>query len=211
MSTKRALPPGTKHDILKLLVKQEFSARGLADRLGVSPAAVRQHLDTLSALGLVMRRKLLTQPGRPTYLYQLSPLGQRAFPKRYDLLLGLVIEVLLERHGTDSVAELVDAAARRHAGRVRERFQRADASARWELLVDWLEEELTWQADVAHEPEGGRRITIHHCPFRDISRGYPAVCGVFFRTLIQVLYGDVPVEHVPAPSGPACCSLRIGR
>ncbi len=209
MRTERTLPPGTKHDILRLLVKQELSAHTMADRLGVSPAAVRQHLDTLRALGLIMRRKQVTRPSRPTYLYQLSPLGQRAFPKRYDLFLELMIEVLLERHGADSVAELVEAAARRLAERVRERFQRIDAPTRWALLVDWLEEELTWQADVAHEPEGGRRITVHQCPYHDVSRWCPAVCGVFFGTLIQALYGDVPVEHALAPSGPACCSFRI--
>ena len=40
------LPIGTKQDILKLLIRQEFSADSLARTLGVSPAAVRQHLET---------------------------------------------------------------------------------------------------------------------------------------------------------------------
>lgn len=209
MKTDERLPPGTKHDILKLLVKQELSAHSLAERLGVSPTAVRQHLDTLRALGLVERRKLVTRPSRPTFLYRLSPLGQRAFPKRYELLLGLVVDVLLERHGPDAVAEVVGAAARRLAERVRGRLERADPRARWDLLVGWLEDELAWQADVADEPAGGRRITIHQCPFQDVSRAHPAVCGVFFRALIHALYGEVPVQHEPAAAGPACCSLRV--
>lgn len=175
----------------------------------MSPTAVRQHLDTLRALGLVARRKVVTRPSRPAYLYRLSPEGRRTFPKRYDLLLKLVIEGLLERGGVESVAQVIEAAARRLADRVRERFQDAGAPARWERLVGWLEEELAWEADVLGEPAGGHRITIHQCPFQDVSCGHPAVCGVFFRTLIRALYGDVSVEHLPAPSGPACCSLTI--
>lgn len=202
--------PGTKHDIMKLLVKRELSAQGLAEVLGVSPTAVRQHLDTLEALGLVVRRKVVTQPSRPTYLYRLTPEGLRVFPKRYELLLGELIQVLIERHGPQAVTDLVDAAAQRLAQRVRERFQRADARARWDLLAEWLERELAWQADVAEEPGGGRRLTIHHCPFQDVSRAHPAVCGVFFTALVRALYGDVPVEHLPGAGGVTCCALRVG-
>ncbi len=203
------LPSGTKHDILKLLIRQELAADALAASLGVSGAAVRQHLDTLRALGLVDRRKVVTQPSRPTYLYRLSPAGQRAFPKRYDMLLALVIEALLDRHGEGGVAEVVAAAAERLAARVQGRFASADERQRWDLLLGWLEEELAWQADAGEESDGTRRVVIHQCPFQDISRDHPAVCGVFFRTLVEALYGAVPVEHRPEPA-PACCSLRIG-
>ena len=210
MTTPRPLPDGTKHDILRLLFKLELSSYALADRLGVSPTAVRQHLDTLGALGLVTRRKALTQPGRPTYLYRLSAEGKRAFPKRYELLLGHLIEVLLERHGPDAVAEVVEAAARRLAERMRGQFDRGDPRLRWERLVDWLEEELAWQADVTAEAGGRRRVVIHHCPFQDVARVHPAVCGVFLTTLVRALYGEAPVEHVPDAAGPACCALVLG-
>ncbi|HEX7126521.1 MAG TPA: ArsR family transcriptional regulator [Thermodesulfobacteriota bacterium] len=202
------LPSGTKYDILKLLIRQELAADDLAASLGVSGAAVRQHLDTLRALGLVERRKVVTQPSRPTYLYRLSPDGQRAFPKRYELLLALVIESILDRHGERGVAEVVAAAAERLAARVKGRFASADERRRWDLLLGWLEEELAWQADAREEGDGWRRVVIHQCPFQDVSRDHPAVCGVFFRTLVEALYGAVPVEHRPEPP-PACCSLRI--
>ena len=209
MTSYLPLPEGTKHDIMNRLLRQELSAQSLAESLGVSAAAVRQHLDTLKALGLVVRRKVVTQPSRPTYLYRLSPHGIEAFPKRYDLLLSLLIDAMLERQGPHAVSDVVAAAARRLADRVRPRFGALDERRRWDLLVSWLEEELAWRADVAQEA-GARRITIHHCPFHEVSRHEPAVCGVFFRTLVQALYGDVGVEHIPAPGGPACCSLVIG-
>jgi len=203
-------PEGTKYDIMKLLLRQELSARALADHLDVTATAVRQHLETLHALGLVARRKVVTRPSRPTFLYRLSAGGAAAFPKRYDLLLSLFVEVLLERHGAEWMATVVADAARRLAGRVRPRFALADPRRRWALLIAWFEEELAWHADVAVD-DGHHQIVIHQCPFREISRLEPAVCGVFFRTLIQVLYADVHVEHVGSVTGPACCLLRVAR
>jgi DeoR family transcriptional regulator, suf operon transcriptional repressor len=204
------LPAGTKADILKHLIKQELSAQDLAERLEVSATAVRQHLDILVASGLVARRKLAARPSRPTYLYRLSGQGARAFPRRYELLLRYLVEVLVDRHGTEGVAEILDAAGLRLAAEVRDRFVSAGDKARWKLLVDWLESELAWQADLTEEAPGRRRITIHQCPFLDASRLHPVVCGAFFRSLIRALYGAVPVEHQPAAGGLACCSLLVG-
>src|SRR4026208_2404594 len=108
-------PTGTRLDILELLLREELSSQQLSERLGVSSAAVRQHLTTLEALGLVVRRKLVTQPSRPTYLYRVSPRGMRIFPKRYDLLLAQMIDVLAERQGPEAVEQTIAAAARRGA------------------------------------------------------------------------------------------------
>lgn len=209
MGSNPDAPAGTKHEILKLLIRQELAADDLAGRLQVSGAAVRQHLDTLRALGLVDRRKLITQPSRPTYLYRLSAEGRRIFPKRYDLLLGLVVQSLLDRHGPAAVAEVIEAAAGRLAAQVRGRFATASERERWDLLLAWLEETLDWHAEAVEEGTAGRRVTIYQCPFQDVSREHPAVCGVFFGTLIRALYGDVAVEHRP-DAGLACCSLTIG-
>lgn len=196
---------------MKLLAKQELSAHSLSMALGVTPAAVRQHLDTLDALGLVARRKLVTRPSRPSYLYRLSSAGNRVFPKRYDLLLGLFVGVVLERHGEGAVADIVAAAAHRLAASVRDRFRQADARERWRLLIEWLEAELAWQADVVSEGSDVHRITIHQCPFQDVAREHPAICAVFFATLIRALYGDVPIEKAEAPAAPACCALLVGQ
>lgn len=209
METRETLPPGTKRDIMKLLAKRELSAQNLAETLSVSPAAVRQHLETLGALGLVTRRKIVTRPSRPTYLYRLSTEGTRSFPKRYDLLLTLLVEVALERQGHEMVGELVQAAGRRLADDVRDRFARAPEREHWRLLAGWLETTLGWQAETAEENTGVRRITIHQCPFHDVAQIYPPVCGLFFASLIRALCGDVAIAAATTPPAPACCELTV--
>src|SRR5919108_178592 len=210
MFGKQSLPEGTKTDIMRLLLKQELSVQSLAKTLGVSMAAVRQHLETLNAVGLVTRRKLVTKPSRPTYLYRLSRRGAEIFPKRYDLLLSLITEVIRARDGMTGVTDTVQAAAERLTLQLRAQFEIADPRERWDALIEWFERELAWHADVAADPSGVRRVTIHQCPFYAISRRQePSVCGVFFRTVIRGLYGPVTVEHRPIADGVACCDLLV--
>lgn len=202
-------PTGTRLEILTLLLRQEFSPHALADRLAVSPSAIRQHLTTLEAVGLVTRRKVVTQPSRPTYLYRVSPQGMRVFPKRYDLLLTQLVEVLTERQGADAAGAIIEAAARRVAERVPARLMRADAQDRWPQFLEWLDAEFSWQADVAEEADHTRRLTIHQCPFQDLSKTQPDVCGLFFGTLIRSVTEGAAVEHASIATMPACCAFVV--
>ena len=202
-------PTGTRLEILELLLRQELSSQSMAERLKVSPAAIRQHLSTLEALGLVERRKLITQPSRPTYLYRVSPQGMRVFPKRYDLLLTEMLEVLADRTGPAGTGALVEAAARRVADRAGGQLIRGSDAERWRRLLEWIEAEFSWQATVEEGPGEVRQITIHQCPFQDLSKTQPDVCGVFFGALIRQACPRATVEHAPAPAEPACCAFVV--
>jgi len=202
-------PTGTRLDILERLLRQELSSQELSEKLGVSPAAVRQHLTTLEALGLVTRRKIVTQPSRPTYLYRVSPQGMRIFPKRYDMLLAQMIEVLSERQGLGAVEATIAGAAQRMGEQAPNRVTGGPAAGRWKRLVEWLEAEFAWQADVSEEPGTSRRLTIHQCPLQDLSRTRPDVCGVFFGTLIRTVCPGATVEHADALAMPACCAFLV--
>jgi predicted ArsR family transcriptional regulator len=210
MAQPSSLPTGTKLDILQLLGRREFSASQLAGQLGVSATAIRQHLAALQALGMVERRRVGERAHRPTELYHLSPEGRRAFPKRYDLLLREIVAVLAEQQGAAAVTAIVEAAARRlgeqTAGEA-SRWPRADA-ARWTRLLEWIEREFAWQAE-GETTAGSHHLTIHHCPFRDLSQNDPGICGAFFPALIRSLYGDATITHTPLDGNPACCAFAV--
>lgn len=194
---------------METLLREESSAGDLARQLDMTPAGVRQHLATLLAQGLIERRRLSGEPHRPTELYRLSAAGRRAFPKRYDLLLARVIEVLAEREGPGGVAAVVEEAGRRVAARVRPELP-AEPDARHEAVTRWLEAEFEWEA--AHLAEAGvERIVVHHCPFQDVSNEWPAVCGRFFCTVLAELEAGVTATHAPGAEGQACCAFVLRR
>ncbi len=205
------MPPvatGTKHQIVEALIDQELSAADLAEQLSISPAAVRQHLAVLGGLGIVERRKVVTRPSRPTFLYRLSPEARAALPKRYDLLLRQVLAVVRDRYGRDQLESVMAASAERVAGGIRDRLAGVSEDERWELLLEWLEREFAWHAE-AHRRGKRAELVIHQCPFQEVSAGEPEVCGIFFRSLLRAVYGDVPIEHVPHGVPPVCCRLIL--
>lgn len=206
--TPDRLPEGTKRGLLDLLVRQEQTAEQLAERLGVSPTAVRQHLATLAGLGLVERRKAGTRGGRPAFLYRLSELGRRAYPKRHDLLVRELVAALIEREGEERTLAIVTEAARHLAARVEDEIGAVGATERTAAVAAWLEAEFAWEANVERTADGGVRFVVHRCPFQAVSTEHPAVCGAFFRTLLEQLTKAGPFGHRPLGDDFRCCVLE---
>ncbi|HEU4464356.1 MAG TPA: ArsR family transcriptional regulator [Gemmatimonadota bacterium] len=206
--TPDTLPEGTKRGLLDLLVRQEQTAEQLAERLGVSPTAVRQHLATLSGLGLVERRKAGTRGGRPAFLYRLSGPGRRAYPKRHDLLVRELVATLIAREGEERTLAIVTEAAERLATKAEDEVGAAGHSGRTAATAAWLESEFSWEADVEETPEGGLRFVVHRCPFQAVSAMYPEVCGAFFRALLEGMTDAGPFHHSPLGDDFRCCVLE---
>lgn len=207
-SDTTTLPSGTKREILDLLMRYELSAQEIAAKVQITPAAVRQHLATLMGADLVERGRGESQPGRPTYVYRLSPLARRSYPKRYDMLAGQLIEVLIERHGEPAALDLVVAAARRVAVRARAQVESNDPDRRWDLLLAWLEESFSLEAEW-EAVDGGRRIVVHHCPLQDVAADRPRVCGAFMATLIGALWGTDNITHELLEERWRCCAIEV--
>lgn len=199
---------GTKRDIVALLLKQELSAAALAGLLKVSGAAIRQHLQTLEGMNLVERRKQASQPGRPAYLYRLSPSGKARFRQRHDLLLALVVEILLRREGAAGVESLLREAAQRMADALPLPLRRSGAPQDWGALAAWLEEQLAWNAEQS-KVSGGTQLVIYRCPFQGVSADQSSICGTFFCALLERLCAGSEVRHAPLRDGAACCSLTV--
>ena len=204
--TGEALPTGTKRAVLDLLLRYERSAEDLAERLAVSPTAVRQHLATLAGAGLVLRRKADAISGRPAYLYRLSDLGRDLYPKRHDLLLRGLVAALIARQGREWTLDVAREVALDLAGAAH--VETGDASERWRAALEWLEAELGWEASVEPLPGGGHRVVLHQCPFRAVSVDDPAVCGTVLAALIERLTGAGPFVHRPIGDGVRCCMLE---
>lgn len=202
------LPEGTKRGLLDLLVRQEQTAEQLAERLEVSPTAVRQHLATLAGLGLVERRKSGTRGGRPAYLYRLSELGRRAYPKRHDLLVRELVATLIAREGEERTLTIVTEAARHLARQVEDEIGADRPTDRVAAIAAWLEAEFAWEADVETTPDGGVRFVVHQCPFAAVSAVHPNVCGAFFGALLEGVTGAGPFGHRPLGDGFCCCVLE---
>lgn len=183
----------------------------LAQRLGLTPAAVRRHLSVLLDVGHLSSREQRVYGqrgrGRPARVFALTDVGREEFYQAYDLLAIEALAYLADRNGPGAVAGF----AERVMGRISARFaeDRAEYPAPAAALVQVLNEE-GYVATVRPVPSG-HQLCQFHCPVAHVARRFPQLCAaetdVFARVLgshvqrlATIAHGDgVCTTHIPHP------------
>ncbi|MGY1835035.1 helix-turn-helix transcriptional regulator [Blastococcus sp. SYSU DS0510] len=194
------------------------TATELADRLGVSPAAVRRHLDALVATGRVEERQVRDAHrgrGRPARRFHLTDAGRSAFPHAYDDLALTALRYVASAGGPDAVravaeqqlaglearaSSAVDAATTGSSGAPADRAQALAAA----LTAEGY-------AATASALSGGGQLCQHHCPVAHVAAEFPQLCeaetavigrlvGTHVQRLATIAHGDgVCTTHIPGP------------
>src|SRR2546429_4658236 len=92
--------------LLELKRAQPLTARDLAEKLRVSPNAIRHHLKELEAEQLIAYGREQRGVGAPTYAYRLSAEGESLFPRQYERALTDVLERLAEKAGREAAGAI---------------------------------------------------------------------------------------------------------
>jgi len=211
---------GTRAQIARLILEHgPATATALSERLSLTPAAVRRHLDNLLAEGMIESR--MARPyhgaaprrGRPAKVFALTDAGRSAFEHAYDDLAASALRFLAERAGPAAVAEF----ARRQVGELERRYAAVVAAAPAADRVRVLAEALSadgYAASAAGAPVagGGEQLCQHHCPVAHVAAEYPQLCeaeteafgrllGLPVQRLATIAHGDgVCTTHITAPS-----------
>jgi predicted ArsR family transcriptional regulator len=189
------------------------TAATLAQRLSLTSAAVRRHLDHLLSIGAVEAR----QPriygargrGRPAKVFVLTESGRDTFFQAYDDLALSALRFLNESGGSDAVADF----ARRRTAELEERYrpvvEAADPQDRTNALAASLSQE-GYAASVTSSPIGDQ-LCQHHCPVAHVAAEFPQLCeaetevfarllGRHVQRLATIAHGDgVCTTNVPRP------------
>jgi len=207
--------PATRRELLVHLRKRgEARAEELAEALGVTVGAVRQHLQGLAAADLVEHREERPGPGRPRHVYRLAPAAEALFPRAYG---ELTVE-LLDYIGDEDPELIARAFERRRRARVERtlgRLSGLDFDARVAEVARVLDED-GYLADVEPLPadEAGRagwRIREHNCAILAVAQRYGHACGAEIAFLREVLPdADVTrVSHIL--TGAHACTYEVRR
>src|SRR3990172_8979338 len=113
MTVRETMPltphKGLRGEILvELKRSQPLTARDLADRLGVSPNAIRHHLKELEAEHLVVYGREQRGVGAPTIAYRLAAAGDALFPRRYEETLTELLERIEARGGREAATAMFE-------------------------------------------------------------------------------------------------------
>ncbi|MGI8870168.1 MAG: helix-turn-helix transcriptional regulator [Mycobacteriales bacterium] len=193
--------------IASLLEQGPQTAATLGDRLGLSPAGVRRHLDSLVGEGRVIARD--QQPlgprrrGRPAKVFVLTDAGRDRFPHAYDDLAAAALRFLAQTGGEDAV--------RAFATRRAEHMLAGVTGTR--PTAEDLADELRGQGYAASSQpvSSGEQLCQHHCPVAHVAAEFPQLCeaetelfgqllGTHVQRLATIARGDgVCTTHVPDP------------
>lgn len=230
------LPAGgdgrTREAVARTLLEHgPVSAAEVADSLGLSPAAVRRHLDALLADDQATTRSAPRRGprgrGRPAKLFLLTDTGRARFGHTYDDLAVAALRFLAEHGGEQAVRLFAEQRVVDLVGRHRDAVVALpDPTMRAEALAEALSSE-GYAASAQHVDAGGAQLCQHHCPVAHVAAEFPQLCeaetaafadllGTHVQRLATIARGDaVCTTHVPEartdsarPPGRATIAIR---
>lgn len=202
---------GTRERVRALLLALGPStAATLSERLGLSPAAVRKHLDALLADGTVSTREQqvrgLRGRGRPARLYALTDAGHADGPAAYDDLAAGALRFLANAGGTEAVERFAQTRVAELEARYAPQLAAKTAADRPAALADALSADGYAATTSAHGT--GVQLCQHHCPVQHVAAEFPQLCDAETAAIGRLL--DVHVQRLATIAhGDGVCTTFI--
>nr|WP_231948595.1 metalloregulator ArsR/SmtB family transcription factor [Jiangella alkaliphila] len=189
------------------------TAAALGERLGLTPAAVRRHLDTLLGDGVIESREERVYGhrgrGRPAKVFVLTNAGRDAFEQAYDDLAVGALRFLAETGGEHLVAEF----ARRRIADLEERYRPIIEAVPPEQRAAALADALSadgYAASAQASPVTGEQLCQHHCPVAHVAEQFPQLCEAETEAFARLL--DTHVQRIATIAhGEGVCTTHIPR
>ncbi|MGH3532098.1 MAG: helix-turn-helix transcriptional regulator [Mycobacterium sp.] len=217
----------TRTAVVQLLLESgSITAGQIGDRLGLSAAGVRRHLDALidggEAESVPAAAWQQVGRGRPAKRYRLTATGRAKLDHSYDDLASAAMRQLREIGGEDAVRSF----ARQRIDSILSGIEAPDSGSDTDLeaATDRVAAALTKAGYVATTtrvdgPIHGVQICQHHCPVSHVAEEFPELCetelqamsdvlGTHVQRLATIVNGDcactthvplTPTEATPAP------------
>ena len=196
--------PRTRDAVARSILENGPStAAALGERLGLTPAGIRRHLDLLTADGILEARDPRISStrgrGRPSKVFVMTDDGREKFEHSYDDLAVAALKFMAAQSGD----HLVTAFAKSRADDIERKG--AIAIAKSSNKSSALASFLTEQGYAASIEE----LCQHHCPIAHVASEFPQLCeaeteafskllGTHVQRLATIAHGDgVCTTYIP--------------
>lgn len=191
------------------------TAATLAQRLGVTPAGVRRHLDNLVEEGILEARNphiaLVKGRGRPSKVFVMTDSGREKFEHSYDDLAVAALKFMSARDGESAVKAFAQFRAEDLEKKASPLL--AKSSNKSAALATFLTDQ-GYAATITDKPKG-EELCQHHCPIAHVAAEFPQLCeaetealsrllGRHVQRLATIAHGDgvctTYIPELPKPS-----------
>lgn len=186
----------------------QATAADLGERLNLSSAAIRRHLDAMLATGTIAAVEpsglLRRGRGRPARAFALTESGRDTFPHAYDELASSALVFMAAQLGERAVAEFAASRSSELVARYGDRVTGDSAQARAESLAAALTDD--GYAATAIDGE----VCQHHCPVQHVAERFPQLCDAETKAFAELL-GEPVRRLTTIAHGESCCTASISR
>ncbi|MEO6714393.1 MAG: helix-turn-helix domain-containing protein [Mycobacteriales bacterium] len=191
-----------------LLELGQATAAELGDRLGLSSAAIRRHLDAMLAAGMIASAPVEGSArrgrGRPARAFALTESGRDSFPHAYDALAASALSFMAAQMGEQAIERFAAARSNDLVSRYGDRITGASAEERAQALAAALTED----GYAATAVDG--QVCQHHCPVQHVAEQFPQLCEAETEAFTKLL-GEPVLRLTTIAHGESCCTASISR
>ena len=213
MSTEAAAPGErkTRRAITKLLKTEgPIDSAKLAERLGLTAMAVRQHLYALQREGLVSAEERPVPIGRPAKFWRLTREADRLFPEAYAELSVALIDSVKDAFGDEGLERVLTSRCARQRTDYGKRIKPGDPLKKKLQELAKVRTEEGYMAEVRAEGQGSYLLIENHCPICAAANACQGFCATELDLFRSVLGSGVTVERAEhIISGDHRCVYRV--
>jgi len=208
----------TRQRVTRSILEHGPSTAGaLAERLGLTAAAIRRHLDVLEGTGVLVSGEQRVYGsrgrGRPARVFALTDAGRSTFQSAYDDLAITALRFLAETAGPDAVTRFAESRIDDLEARFATLAEETPDATPAEILAAALSAD--GYVASTRPAAAGEQLCQHHCPVAHAAEQFPQLCeaetaafsrllGVHVQRLATIAHGDgVCTTHIPRKASSA--------
>ena len=201
----------TRRAIVKILKMQgPLGSAQLAEQLGLTPMAIRQHLYALQNEGHVEAEERPVPIGRPVKHWRLTREADQLFPEAYAELNASLIEALRDSFGEEGLDRVLVSRCARQREEYVNRIRAAASLEKKLKELARIRSEEGYMAEVRREKDGSYLLIENHCPICAAANTCQGFCSTeldLFRSVLGAEVGVEREEHII--SGDRRCAYRV--
>ena len=190
--TKKANTLGhTIELILNLLLEGSKTAGEIADQLKIQKSAIRTHLGSLQAEQSVRSYFKIEGLGRPRKVYELTESGRELFPRKYDLILSLILQKIESTEGHEYLKKIIESITDSMANDIHDKIKKSSSSLEESLsILNSVSNEMGFMSSFYKEADNNGSSTYsiisRNCIVHKIAiKHQDVICHGFHDRIIQ--------------------------
>ena len=192
---QKRLSGATKQKIMEILLEGPRSLGEITDKLQIQKSAVRVHLQSLQSEKAVESHFKIERLGRPRKIYSLTENGRELFPRKYDLILSLILKKITETNGKEQARKIIESVADDMATNIRyeiEKNGRLDNYKESLKIFNSVSNEMGFASSITKDHDGNFSVLSKNCILHKVALNHQdVIChGLHDRMIMRSLSGS---------------------